>query len=260
MPHCCHQRCRCGRNAPLPTRKGHEPTPYCTGVGCRKDFHEHPATFMGGSTSAIQERWGCLPSGHPDFLGNVERSTPERDFPIGSEWHYGPVYENMETRVRVVGRPYQQGGSRPLRDQSWKVPAAPGAKPRARGARLTHDGRHILHDGPRSWFVPCVVVSSPFHDPGEQINLPPCALIPAEYVDAERGIRSNCGCCGASLCAASLRTLPWCCQSDPRDEQIEELRQEVAGLRSRLRTAERRRLDAESRERALRTKVTEALG
>jgi hypothetical protein len=190
---------------------------------------------MGGNLGAIQLRWGVHLT--PAQLDKVEiprngcgKAKPEQDFPIGSEWHYGPVYENMETRVRVIKAPHRANN---LRDNGLNVYAP------VKGSRSR---RMLLDQGPRSWFVECEVISSPFHATGEVMSLPPSALIPADYVDAERGLRSNCGCCGASLCAASLRRLPWCCESDPRDERIAQLEIQVEVLTDqRNRAIEQRR-------------------
>jgi hypothetical protein len=146
----------------------------------------------------------------------------------------------METRVRVIKAPHRANN---LRDNGLNVYAP------VRGSRSR---RMLLDQGPRSWFVECEVISSPFHATGEVMSLPPSALIPADYVDAERGLRSNCGCCGVSLCAASLRRLPWCCPSDPRDERIAELERNLRDAQ-----AEVRRITAV--ERRLRDKITEAL-
>jgi hypothetical protein len=185
----CPRRCSCINAA---RNFGHEPKPYCTGVGCSKDTHKHPATFMGGNLAAIHQRWGVPLEPEQRTAVHVLHARPEQDFPIGSEWHYGPIYENMETRVRVLKAPKQSAGSKPLRDYSLGFRRPTPIKVNPRGFTYI--------DGPRSWFVECEVISSPFHPPGHTISLPPCALIPAAAVDAERGIASNCSCCSTCLC------------------------------------------------------------
>lgn len=141
---------------PLATRNGHEPTYYCHGQGCRKQFHEHPATAV---TLAEGQRLG------KDGL--------DRRFPLNSLWHYGPVYENMDTIVRVVGKGAHHSGS---------------------GATLLRDRN--LPGMPATWFIECEIVASEHaaHVPGTTTSLPPCALVPREFVVAER-TRTSCCCC-----------------------------------------------------------------
>lgn len=180
----------------------HDPTYYCHGIECLKQFHPHPAK---GPTLAEGQTLG--------------KSGLDRMFPAGSLWHYGPVYENMETIVRVLPS---------------------GAEHSGRGASLLRD--HNLPGAPATWFITCEVVSSPHavYPKGHVTGLPPCAMIPREYVVAERTPR---GCC--------------CCPCQPAQSEVELLRLEVERWKAQtVREADQKK---QARERAdkLQRKLTE---
>lgn len=118
------------------------PADLAFGVDWRQ-FHTHPQQFLGGSLERLSDAF--------DNAALVDLMPP------GSFWHYGPVYENMETIVQTIGLPYREGA--------------------ARKAAI---------------FVKCRVLSSPFHPVGYEYALPPNALVPWEAVLAERG---RPGCC-----------------------------------------------------------------
>ena len=131
--------------------RDHEPTPYCTGIGCKRDFHDHPGLLV---TS--------LEQGHALGQRGLDKL-----FPVGSEFYYGPIYENMETRMRVTHVGHSGSGARILRDEN-------------------------LPGRPATWFVYGEVVSSPYHEAGHKSGWPPDTLIPADVVERERGIAPSC--------------------------------------------------------------------
>lgn len=137
----------------------HEPTPYCSGVGCKRETHEHPGTIV-----------KSLEHGH-----DLGKTGLKWLFPVGSEWYYGSIYENMETRIRVTEGPKHSGS----------------------GRTLLRDGN--LPERPATWFIYGEVVSSPHQTPGYRSGWPPHTLIPASVVERERGIVRCCDCDTSSL-------------------------------------------------------------
>lgn len=126
----------------------------CAPARQRNGITEHPATIT-------------LEEGHA--LG---RDGLAQMFRPGSRWHYGPVYENMETHVRVIEPPKQARGLRDNNLAVWRT--------------LKNGRRECIQEGPRTWFVKCEVITSRFKASGEVIDLPPCALVPRAAVVWER--------------------------------------------------------------------------
>lgn len=205
LPRCCG----CGYGGlnadkcctPIPG--AHEPKPWCP--GCDKDFHDHPALLFRNLNEVHRAgRKGLLDA-----------------FPIGSLWHYGPIYENMETIVRV--RP--NGSSDKYSD---------GTRVYQRGKNYSAQPEDSEAKGKGAWFIACEVVSSPFHPVGYLTGLPPATMIPRMAVAIERGENHCCHGCGTWSCN------PRGCQCAPvdwRDARIEALEIELDGANRRHRQA-----------------------
>jgi hypothetical protein len=143
----------------------HEPKPWCP--GCEQDFHEHPSRPV-----------DTLNAEH--VLG---KTGLDALFPLGSEWYYGPNYENCETRVRVIGRGAYTHGI--------NYSCQPSAS--------------LAKDKP-CWFIECEVISSPHRGNGYVTGYPPHTLIPAQPI---------CTCYKhvAYVCQCGAR--PHCCDYPP---------------------------------------------
>lgn len=187
-------------------------------------------------------------------------------FQVGSLWHYGPTYENMETVVRIIEAPQQSSGPKPLRDNNL-----------AKWRTLGNGRRESVRQGPRTWFVKCEVVRSPYHSPGAPVRLPPCALIPAAAVAWERGVFGLQP--GEAPTAVELHaireeawqpdawTAPYCradidfCVAALEIVEAENarLRSENGSLKSQVTKANKTRDDAKAALCALRTRLDEAM-
>jgi hypothetical protein len=137
------------------------------------------------------------PTSHPGAFLTLEdghrlgKAGLDKIFTLGSLWHYGPVYENMEPIYRVVGKQahHSGGGASILRDHNLAVwederPDRHGNRNRSHKSNGWGGPRRIkVKEAPATWFIEVERVSSPW---AGRTGLPPCAMIPRALVQWER--------------------------------------------------------------------------